>query len=325
MGAEMNALLLEETAANYAGVRLGRVPRPAAGKDQALVRVRAASISFVDLLMTSGGYQYKPPLPHAMGTDFAGEIVESGGRFRAGAAVMGMHRSGAFAEYIVVDEDALTPKPGSFDWGQAAAFGQAYLTAFVALTRHGALQKDEWLLVHGASGGVGLAAVDLGGRMGARVIAASASQEKLAKIAELYRPAALLDTSTGFRGRVKEITGHGADVVYDPVGGDVFDESVRCTAFDGRYLIVGFASGRIPQIAANYPLIKGLRLIGVRAGEYGRRFPERGAEDREALRDIARRSAAQPHVHSRFPMTEWREAFAVMNRREHVGRVILEP
>ncbi len=252
-------------------------------------------------------------------------MVAGGGQFAVGDAVMGMNLGGAFADHILVKEAQLNAKPESFDYGQAAAFGQPYLTAYVALTRHGELKANQWLLVQGASGGVGLAAVDLAKHMGAKVIAASASEEKLALIGKDYAPDALLDVSAPFREKVKTITGGGADVIYDPVGADIFDEGVRCVAFGGKYLIIGFAGGRIPEIGANYPLIKGFSLIGVRAGEYGRRFPDRGREDRAAIAALAASGVVSPRVHARFPLEDWRDAFAMMDRREPVGRVILEP
>ncbi|MBV7256275.1 NADPH:quinone oxidoreductase family protein [Pacificimonas sp. WHA3] len=321
----MRALILERTAADFAGLSLRDFPVPAPAEGEVVVQVKAAAATFVDLLMCAGAYQFKPGLPYVLGGDFSGLVVGEGTRFAAGDAVMGMNRGGAFATHIAVPERQLAPKPDAFDFAQAAAFGQSYLTAYVALVRHGGLAVGDWLLVHGASGGVGLAAVDLGRRMGAKIIATSASDEKLQLIDAEYAPDALLNIRGGFRERVKEITGGGADIVYDPVGADVFDESVRCVRYGGRYLIIGFAGGRIPTIAANYPLIKGFSLIGVRAGEHGRRFPDKGREDRIALSEIAASGGVSPHVHARFALEDWRAAFEMMKRREPVGRVILEP
>ena len=191
--------------------------------------------------------------------------------------------------------------------------------------RRGLLQKNEWLLVHGAAGGVGLAAVDLGKYLGAKIIATASSDEKMALIEEKFAPKAVININDGFREKVKELTGGGADVIYDPVGGDVFDESVRCIGWDGRLLIIGFADGRIPNIGVNMPLIKGFSVVGVRAGEYGRRNPEKGAENQEAIWRLAAEGKITPHVHERLPLSQWRDGFDMMARREIVGRVIFEP
>jgi NADPH2:quinone reductase len=190
--------------------------------------------------------------------------------------------------------------------------------------RLGALRPDEWLLVHGATGGVGLAAVDLAHALGARVIATSRSPEKLAMLAADYPVAATLP-APGFRDAVKELTGGGADVVFDPVGGDVFDESTRCIAFGGRLLVVGFTSGRIATVSTNMPLIKGFSVIGVRAGEYGRRFPERGRENLDAVWSLAASGRIRPRVHAEFPLADWRAAFDAMARSDMVGKLILVP
>ena len=215
--------------------------------------------------------------------------------------------------------------PDNLDFATAAATGSAYLTAYVGLVRRGVLQKDEWLLVHGAAGGVGLAAVDLGKYLGAKIIATASSDEKLALIEEKFAPEAVININDGFREKVKELTGGGADVIYDPVGGDVFDESVRCIGWDGRLLVIGFADGRIPNIGVNMPLIKGFSVVGVRAGEYGRRNPEKGAENQEAIWRLAAEGKITPHVHARLPLSQWRDGFDMMARREIVGRVIFEP
>ena len=187
------------------------------------------------------------------------------------------------------------------------------------------LQPGEWVLVHGAAGGVGLAAVDLAKALGGRAIAASGSDEKLAAIERNYAPDACLNISEGFRERVKQITGGGADIIYDPVGGDIFDESTRCIAFDGRLLVVGFTSGRIATVPTNIPLIKGFSVVGVRAGEYGRRFPERGQENFAAIWALAEAGRLTPHVHASLSLDRWRDAFEEMRDRRVVGRVVIAP
>lgn len=324
----MRAVQVLGLSSDLSGCALREVPVPTPGAGQVLVGVRAAAIGFQDLLMARGEYQKKPSLPFTPGSDMAGEVVACGPEVtnvRIGDAVIAQGYTGSLADYALYPASALAPKPSRLDFPEAAALGVAYLTAYVALVRLARLRPGDWLLVHGAAGGVGLAAVDLGRALGARVIAASASDEKLARVAALYRPEALVNVQHGFRETVEELTGGGANVIFDPVGGDVFDESTRSIAFAGRLLVVGFASGRIPTIAANIPLIKGFSVIGVRAGEFGRRFPAQGAENRRAVLDLAQAGRVTPHVHTVLPLEAWRDAFALMAAREIVGRVVLAP
>ena len=287
----MRALWVEELAADYAGCVLRETPTPDPGPGEVLVEVRAAAVNFPDLLQTRGEYQHKPPLPFIPGLEMAGVIAKLGEgveRWKVGDAVVGGARVGGFSDHALTFAQALRPKPEALSFAEAAGFGAAYLTAYVSLVRRAQVEPGEWVLVHGAAGGVGLACVDLAKVLGCRVIAASASDAKLKVIEDEYAPDATVNVTGGFRERVKEITGgRGADVIYDPVGGDVFDESVRCIAFNGRLLVVGFTSGRIPTISANMPLIKGFSVMGVRAGEYGRQFPERGRENSAAIWKLA--------------------------------------
>jgi NADPH:quinone reductase len=323
----MRALVVEALAPDYAGVALREIETPAPGPGEVRVRVLAAGVNFPDLLQTRGEYQHKPPLPFTPGLEWAGEVDAVGEgvtAWQTGDAVVGGGR--AFAEYALAPAASLTAKPERLSFAEAAAYGAAYLTAYVSLVRRARAEPGEWLLVHGAAGGVGLACVDLGKALGLKVIAASASDEKLAVVAREYRPDATVNVTGGFREQVKEITGgRGADIIYDPVGGDVFDESVRCIAFDGRLLVVGFTSGRIPSVSANMPLIKGFSVIGVRAGEYGRRFPERGAENRAAIAKLAAEGRIRPRVHAELPLTRWREAFDLLADREVIGKAVIRP
>jgi len=325
----MRALVVRDLLADFAGVEVADMTTPSPGPGQVLVKVRAASVNFPDLLMTRGAYQFKPPLPFIPGLDIAGEIVILGEGikgFGLGDAVVGGARLGGFAEYAVLDAGALNPKPERLSFAEAAAYPAAYLTAYVALVRRANLQPGEWVLVHGAAGGVGLAAVDLAKALGGRVIAASASDEKLAVVAREYAPDAVVNVRDGFREQVKALTGgRGADVIYDPVGGDVFDESVRCIAFDGRLLVVGFTSGRIPSVSVNMPLIKGFSVMGVRAGEYGRQFPDRGQENTRAVAELAASGRIRPRVHAELALTRWREAFDLLAERKVIGKAVIRP
>ncbi len=324
----MRALRVERLAPDYAGctVRDVDVPDPAPGEVR--VRVRAASVNFPDLLMTRGEYQHKPALPFTPGLEVAGEVEALGvgvDRWRIGDAVVGGSRSGGFCQFVTVPAASLRAKPSRLSFGEAAAVGAAYLTAYVALVRRARVEAGEWVLVHGAAGGVGLACVDLAKALGCRVIAASASDEKLAVVQREYAPDAAINVTGGFREAVKAITSGGANVIYDPVGGDVFDESVRCIAFDGRLLVVGFTSGRIPTISVNMPLIKGFSVMGVRAGEYGRQFPALGAENIDAIWRLADEGRIRPRVHAEFPLSEWRDAFDLLADRAVIGKAVIRP
>jgi NADPH2:quinone reductase len=325
----MRALVVERLAPDYAGCALKELPTPDPGPGEVLVEVRAAAVNFPDLLQTRGEYQHKPPLPFIPGLEMAGVVAGLGegvDRFKVGDAVVGGARVGGFSDMALSIAQGLRPKPEAFSFAEAAGFGAAYLTAWVALVRRAEVDPGEWVLVHGAAGGVGLACVDLAKVLGCRVIAASASDAKLAVIAEEYAPDAVVNVTGGFRERVKEITGgRGADVVYDPVGGDVFDESVRCIAFNGRLLVVGFTSGRIPTIPVNLPLIKGFSVMGVRAGEYGRQFPERGRENGAAIWKLAQEGRLKPRVHREYALGDWRAAFDSLANRTVVGKAVITP
>lgn len=320
----MKALVVSALSPDLSGTALADVPEPQEAAGKVLIRVRAAALNYPDLLMTRGEYQLKPPLPFTPGMEVAGEVLAGDG-FAAGTAVVAGTRLGGFADVVAVDAAAVRALPPHLSFAQGAAVGAAYLTAYVALVRLGALRPDEWLLVHGATGGVGLAAVDLAHALGARVIATSRSPEKLATLAADY-PVAATPPAPGFRDAVKELTGgDGADMVFDPVGGDVFDESTRCIAFGGRLLVVGFTSGRIATVSTNMPLIKGFSVIGVRAGEYGRRFPDRGRENLDAIWSLAASGRIRPRVHAEYPLADWRAAFDTMARSDMVGKLILVP
>lgn len=308
------------------GVRDVALPEPAEG--QVRLRVKAASVNFPDILLCQGKYQLKLKPPFTPGMDMSGiidAIGEGVSGLSIGDEVVGGARFGGFADYALVPAAGLQAKPESMSFAEAAAYPAAYLTAYVALVRRANLQKGETLLVHGATGGVGLAAVDVAKLLGARVIATSASDEKLDKVIA-YGADYGLNVTQGFKERVKTLTGgRGADVIFDPVGGDVFDESVRCIAFDGRLCVIGFTSGRIADLPTNMALIKGFSLVGVRAGEYGRQFPERGAENVQAIWDWARAGKTRPHVCAEFGLDQTRRALAMLENRQVVGKVIVRP
>ncbi len=323
----MRALVVSALSTDLSGCALADIPDPVRAPGQLLVRVRAASLNYPDLLMTRGDYQLKPPLPFVPGMEMAGDVIaadpDSG--FAPGDTIVCGTRLGSFADLVVCDARAARAIPAGIDVAQAAAIGTAYLTAYVSLVRLARIEPGDWVLVHGATGGVGLAAVDLAMALGARVIATSRSPDKLAIVARDYAPDATLPAA-GFREAVKALTGgRGADVIYDPVGGDVFDESVRTIAFGGRLLVIGFTSGRIATVATNLPLIKGFSVIGVRAGEYGRQFPARGVENLDAVWDLAAAGRIRPRVHKTYKLADWRSAFDAMASSDLVGKLVITP
>ena len=324
----MQALRVERLSPDLSGVTLVPVPRPEPGPDEVLVRVRATSLNYPDLLMTRGAYQFKPEVPFILGLEFAGEVVSApeGSGFSPGDRVMGGAKTGGMADHAALPAGNLRRIPDGLSFAQAAAMGAAYSTAYTALVEIGRLQPEQWVLIHGASGGVGLAACELAISLGAKVIAATHREDKLERIANAVPvDAAILNTGR-FRDEVIRITdGALCDIVFDPVGGDVFDESSRCVAFGGQLQVIGFVSGRIPEIAVNIPLIKGFSVVGVRAGEYSRRFPGRGQAIAAAIDRLACEGRITPHIDHTLPLARWREAFDAMAAGEVVGKVVLVP
>jgi NADPH:quinone reductase len=323
----VKALVVEGLAQDFSRVSLKEIPLPAPGPGELRVKVEAASLNFPDLLMLKGEYQFKPDPPFVSGMDFAGVVDAIGpgaSGFLPGDRVAGGSKTGAFAEFVIAKSEGLARVPEGFGMAQAASYPAAYTTAYVSLIERARIQPGEDLLVHGASGGVGMATIDVGRILGARVIATTGSAAKVDALKAYGADDVLILPE--FRERVKELTeGRGADVIFDPVGGDVFDESTRCIAFNGRLLVVGFAGGRIASVATNLPLIKGFSVMGVRAGEYGRRFPEKGRLVRETIWQWAEEGKTRPAVFAELDLDRWQEAFALMRDRRLVGKVVLRP
>jgi len=323
----VKALVVSALAQDFSRVALTDIAAPEPGAGEVRVKVEGASLNFPDLLMLKGEYQFKPEPPFVPGMDFAG-VVDALGEgvsdLAVGDRVAGGAKTGAFAEFTVAKADGLERVPDGFGMAQAASYPAAYTTAYVSLVERARLQPGETLLVQGASGGVGMATIDVGRILGARVIATTGSAEKVAALKAYGADEVLL--APGFRERVKELTGgRGVDVIFDPVGGDVFDESARCIAFGGRLLVVGFAGGRIANVATNIPLIKGFSVMGVRAGEYGRQFPEKGRVVRDTIWRWAAEGRTRPAVFAELPLERWQEAFGLMRDRGLVGKIVLRP
>lgn len=296
---------------------------PAPGPGQVKVALAARGVAFTDVLMIAGEYQVKPELPFVVGGEGAGTVVEAGDNVVDLAVGDRVLCPGGCVEQVVVDASRATRLPETVDLAAAAAFRANYATALYGLQR-GRLKGGETLLVHGAAGGVGLAAVDVGKLMGATVIATASTGEKRA-VARQMGADHVVDYTEGFRERVKELTGgRGADVIYDPVGGDVFDESMRCIAPFGRILIVGFTSGRAALAKTNHLLIKDAEVIGYTVGALNRHDPEWAASNARVLLGWLASSRINPYISHRLPLEQTAEALKLIRDRKVIGKAVIE-
>lgn len=303
------------------------IPEPKPGEIR--LRISAAGVNFPDALIVQKKYQLQPQLPFIPGTEVAGVVDALGEgvtRLKKGDRVIAFVGVGAFAEYVCASAALALPLPPSIDDNVAAAFTMAYATSHHALFDRGWLVKDETLLVLGAGGGVGLAAVELGKLAGARVIAAASSEEKLEAARKLGADA-LLDYSTAsFRDAIKSLTeGRGPDVIYDPVGGPLTEQALRSIAWRGRYLVVGFAQGDIPQIAANLLLLKGAAAVGVFWGDFARREPKANAAMMAELFGWLAAGRLKPYVSQVLPLSQTPQALNALLQRKAVGKLVLRP
>src|SRR5712691_12631271 len=293
---------------------------------QVRVAIHAAGINFPDILVAAGEYQLKPPLPFTPGVEAAGEVIEVDGAadgVAVGDRVIVKMRHGAYADEAVVSTSQLTPLPSTFDYAEGATFLAAHGTAYHALIDRGQLRLDEVLLVHGAGGGVGLAAVEMGKMLGATVIATASSDEKLAIAKSRGADHLVRYDREPFRDAVKRITdGRGADVVFDPVGGEVFENSMRCINWGARLLVIGFTGG-IGLARTNLLMIKGASVLGVRAGEAARRNPALGEVRIKALTEWAEAGKIRPYISHRLPLEDFAKAMRLLIDRKAIGRVAL--
>lgn len=323
------AWMCHELGDDLSGLRLDTRESAPCSSGEVRLRVQAAALNFPDLLMARGLYQHKPALPYVAGMECAGVAIEVGASVRAialGDRLCFSAHEGAFSAELVAPAAAFRHQPAGFDAAEAAAYGVTALTAWVALVRRAALQPGETLLVHGASGGTGLAAVQLGRYLGATVIATGRNAHTLQAAGDAgAQHLVVLDDLKRLREQVFALTGgSGADVVFDPVGGDLFDATLRCLAWGARVLVVGFASGRIPSVPVNLPLIKGFSIVGVRAGEYGRRDPVRGAQNRQAVDALAAQGVFRPLIGARFAFERLPDALRALAARGAPGKIVLE-
>jgi NADPH2:quinone reductase len=296
---------------------------------EARLRVHACGVNFADTLMVAGKYQVKPDFPFTPGLEAAGEVIEVGSEvahLRVGQRALAVLRfGGGYAEEIAIDARAAVPIPDTMDWVTAAAFPVAYGTSHFALTHRGHLTAGETLLVLGAAGGVGLTAVEIGKELGARVIAAAGGPAKLA-VAREHGADALIDYSQeSIRDRVRELTGGlGADVVFDPVGGDAFDQALRAVNWEARMLVIGFAAGRIQSVPANLILVKNISVIGVVWGAQAARDPVLVSRNLAELLRWWEQGRLKPVVAKTFPLSEAGAAMQALLSRQHAGKIVLE-
>lgn len=306
---------------------LEEIASPEAKKNEVLLQVHAAGVNFPDTLIIEGKYQFKPPFPFSPGGEAAGVVTAVGEKvshLNVGDRVMALTGWGSFAEEVAVPGYNVMPIPASMDFASAAAFGMTYGTSMHALKQRANLQPGETLLVLGASGGVGLAAVEIGKAMGAKVIAAASSAEKL-EVAKAAGADELINYSeSNLKDEVKRLTGgQGADVIYDPVGGDLFDAAIRSIAWNGRLLVVGFASGRIPELPVNLTLLKGAAVVGVFWGAFAQRQPQDNAANFQQLFAWHAEGKLKPLVSQTFPLAQAAEAINTLGQRKAVGKVVV--
>lgn len=304
------------------------VADPEAGANEVVVEVYAASLNFPDTLQIQGKYQFQPPMPFSPGSEVGGVIKSIGpgvSSFSPGDRVMATPGIGGLAEQVVCTTQSVRKIPDSMDFKSAAGFAMIYTTSYHALKQRANIQPGETLLVLGASGGVGLAAVELGKVMGARVIAAASSDEKL-EFVKQFNPDATINYSEGeLKDKVKALTDdRGADVIYDPVGGDLFDQSCRCINWNGRLLVVGFTSGRIPEYKANLALLKGSSMVGVFLGRFRKEEPEEYEKNFQELLAMYDAGKLHPVVTQSFAKEDYVAAFNVFAERRVMGKVTLQ-
>ena len=308
-------------------LRLGDLPDPKPGKNQLLIQVEACGVNFPDVLIIQNRYQFKPELPFSPGGEVAGKVIEVGegvSQFQLGQSVLALCGWGGFAEKVVVDQDRVFPMPPGLSPEIAATTLYTYGTSYHALKDRAKLKDGESLLVLGAAGGVGLAAVELGKLMGAKVIAAASTDEKLALCKEKGASDLINYSKEDLKLRIKEITdGKGVDVIYDPVGGKYTEAALRGIAWKGRYLIVGFANGEIPKIPMNLPLLKGCSIMGVFWGQFSKLEPKQSLANIAQLVHWINEGKIQQHISKKYTLEESPAALQALLDRKMMGKAVV--
>lgn len=306
--------------------RVQEIPEPLPGKRQVAVRVHACGVNFADTLIVQGKYQERPELPFVPGSEVAGEVIALGEGVKGialGQRVMALTSVGGFAEIALAAADTLIPLPDGIDFTDAAAFTVAYGTSHVALETRAQLKAGETLIINGASGGVGLTALEIGKMMGATVIGLASTEEKRALVAERGADHVFDVADPELRDKVKALGG--ADVGYDVVGGDAFNTMLRCMKFEGRLLTVGFASGEIPQVPANLLLVKNISVVGVYWGSYARNNPSVLMKSLVQLTQWLKEGQLRPHVSAVYSLDEATKGLEALANRQSVGKVVIKP
>jgi NADPH2:quinone reductase len=308
-------------------LHVGDLPDPSPGAGEVLIEVRAAGVNFPDVLIVQGKYQFKPEPPFAPGGEVAGVVRAVGPgveRFKAGDRVLATMISGGYAELAVAKERQVLRLPEGLGDEVASAFALTYGTSYHALKDRAALKPGETLLVLGAAGGVGLAAVELGVVMGARVIAAASSDDKLAMTREHGAHETINYATEDLRARIKDLTGgKGVDVIYDPVGGDMAETALRSIAWEGRFLVVGFAAGEIPKLPLNLVLLKGCQVVGVFWGSFAEREPQRNEANLEEMVGWYREGRIRPHIDGTYPLEQSIDALRRIAARQVRGKLVI--
>ncbi|MEL6672726.1 MAG: NADPH:quinone oxidoreductase family protein [Bacteroidota bacterium] len=305
------------------------VPSPVPGPKQVLIEVKACGVNFPDTLIIEGKYQFKPEMPFSPGGEVAGVVKAIGEKVKhltVGQPVFSLMGWGGFAEETLADASGTFPIPPGMDFVQAAGFSMTYGTSYHALVDRAKIKEGETLLVLGAAGGVGLTAVEIGKLLGAKVIAAASTQEKLDLCKEYGADETILYNDEDLKARIKEITeGKGVDVVYDPVGGKYSEAALRGMAWEGRYLVIGFAAGDIPKIPLNLPLLKGCQVVGVFWGAFAQRFPQQNMGNFMQMLQWFAQGKLKPHIHGTYPLEKASEALYEMLHRKVRGKLVLVP
>ena len=310
----------------YENVVVEERPAPSPTPDEICVSPRAWGLNYVDVIMVGGTYQLRPDLPFVPGGEAAGTVTAVGSEIddlAIGDRVMTSHRPGAFAETVVAKRSNVVSMPDNMTFEEAAGFRAGFATAYHGLVQGGRLQAGETVLIHGAAGGMGLAAVQIAKQLGATVIATSGSDAKLAVVGTCGADH-LVNYKDGFRDQVKELTGgNGVDVVFDPVGGDIFDESMRCLNMGARLVVVGFTGGRAAEARTNHLLIKCASVTGIRAGSMSRRDPATAKANMDTLLKWATEGRIRTHISHRFPFNQVIQGLEVIAKRDVIGKAIL--
>ncbi|AXF55358.1 NADPH:quinone oxidoreductase family protein [Salicibibacter kimchii] len=325
----MQAWLVKELADPDQALSLEEVNKPENNEGHILIRTKAASLNFFDILLCQGKYQEKPPLPFTPGAEIAGivEAVGDGSHYQVGQKVLARPPlpNGGLAEWVSVSENEVFSVPESMSFHEAAAMYITYQTAYYALHHRGNVKKDEVILIHAGSGGVGSAAIQLGKAAGARVIATAGGTEKVQICKELGADVAIDYLTDDFVDIVKQETnGKGADIIYDPVGSDTFDRSRKCIAFAGRLLVIGFAGGRIPEAPVNHALVKNYSIVGVHWGYFARLYEEEMISIHDTLCSLYEEGKIKPLIYKNFSFEEVPHALNLLGDRKTYGKLVVD-